>query len=136
MRSEHVSLLQPFLKILNPLLEHLLLDCLDTYPAAGHSRSRFFRSQNDLAKITVQKDLRNALKDAEAVIFAVPHALYLSLSADDIVEWAGKPLAIIDCYGILSDETIRRYFELGCEVKALGRGHVQTIKKEVLKQRI
>ncbi len=125
------------MRIHDPFVEHWYeLENQDTYPAAGHSRSRFFRNQDDLTKVTVEKDLKNVLKDAEAVIFAVPHALYLSLSADDIVEWAGKPLAIIDCYGILSDETIRRYFELGCEVKALGRGHVQTIKKEVLRQRI
>ena len=34
-------------------------------------------------------------------------------------------------FGILDDEKIRRYFELGCEVKALGRGHIQRIKEEV-----
>ena len=44
---------------------------------------------------------------------------------------AGGPVAVIDCFGILSDESIRRYFELGCEVKALGRGHVQRIKEAV-----
>ena len=46
---------------------------------------------------------------------------------------AGGPLAVIDCFGILSDEKIRRFFELGCEVKALGRGHIQRIKEEVRK---
>ena len=44
---------------------------------------------------------------------------------------AGGPLAVIDCFAILTDERIRRYFELGCEVKALGRGHIQRIKEEV-----
>jgi len=34
----------------------------------------------------------------------------------------GRPVAVIDCFGILDDEKIRRYFELGCEVKGLGRG--------------
>ena len=38
---------------------------------------------------------------------------------------------MIDCFGILDDDKIRRYFELGCEVKALGRGHIQRIKQEV-----
>jgi UDP-N-acetyl-D-glucosamine dehydrogenase len=41
------------------------------------------------------------------------------------------PLAVIDCFGILSGDKIRRYFELGCEVKALGRARIQRIKKEV-----
>ena len=43
----------------------------------------------------------------------------------------GKPVALIDCFGILDDAKIRRYFELGCEVKGLGRGHVNRIKKSV-----
>ena len=33
--------------------------------------------------------------------------------------------------GILNDEKIKRYFELGCEVKGLGRGHVKRIKDTV-----
>jgi hypothetical protein len=40
-------------------------------------------------------------------------------------------VAVIDCFGILSDEEIRQYIALGCEVKALGRGHIQRIKKEM-----
>jgi UDP-N-acetyl-D-glucosamine dehydrogenase len=42
-------------------------------------------------------------------------------------------LAIIDCFGVPDDAKIRRYFELGCEVKALSRGHIQRIKEEVRK---
>ena len=38
---------------------------------------------------------------------------------------------MVDCFGIVSDERSRRYFELGCEVRGLGRGHVQRIKEEV-----
>jgi hypothetical protein len=43
----------------------------------------------------------------------------------------GRPVAIIDCFCLLSDQDIRRYFELGCEVKGLGRGHIKRIKDEV-----
>ena len=50
---------------------------------------------------------------------------------DDVVEWVGAPCAMIDCFGMLSDEQIRRYIELGCEVKGLGRGHIKRIKEEV-----
>ena len=79
----------------------------------------------------MQHDLAEALKDAEAVILAVPHEPYLNLDPAQVVQWAGAPLAVIDCFGILSDDDIRRYFELGCEVKALGRGHIQRIKEKV-----
>ena len=66
-----------------------------------------------------------------ASFLAVPHAPYLELDPDNIVKWAGGPMAVIDCFGILTDDKIRRYFELGCEVKALGRGHIQRIKEEI-----
>ncbi len=79
----------------------------------------------------VEKDLAKAIQGAEAVILAVPHEPYLTLDPDQIVKWAGGPIAVIDCFGILSDDAIRRYFELDCEVKALGRGHIQRIKEEV-----
>jgi len=44
---------------------------------------------------------------------------------------AGKPIAIIDCFLILSDEQIKEYIALGCEVKGLGRGHIKRLKEEV-----
>ncbi len=120
------------MRVHDPYLEHWYeLEKQDSYPAPGHSLARFFRNQDDLDKIRVQHDLTAALKGAKAIILAVPHAPYLQLDPEKIVEWAGAPLAVIDCFGILDDEKIRRYFELGCEVKALGRGHIQRIKEEV-----
>jgi nucleotide sugar dehydrogenase len=98
-----------------------------------HSWSRFFRNQDQLKETIVLKDLQKALKGVEALILAVPHKQYKDLDPSKIVKWAGGPIAIVDAFGILSDEKIRKYFELGCEVKALGRGHIQRIKKEVKK---
>jgi nucleotide sugar dehydrogenase len=120
------------IRVHDPYLEHWYeLEKQDTYPAAGYSLARFFRNQNELVNIRVQHDLASALEGAQAIILAVGHEPYLQLDPDKIVEWAGAPLAVIDCFGILDDEKIRRYFELGCEVKALGRGHIQRIKEEV-----
>jgi UDP-N-acetyl-D-glucosamine dehydrogenase len=120
------------MRVHDPYVEHWHeLQQQDTYPARGQSWSRFFRNQEQLKEIRVQNDLPKALKGAEAVILAVPHEPYLNLEPERIVEWTGAPLAVIDCYGILEDEKIRRYFELGCEVKALGRGHIQRIKESV-----
>lgn len=119
----------------DPYLEHWYeLEKQDEYPAPGHSWARFFRNQEHLKEITVQSDLSAALKGAEAMILAVPHEPYLDLNPDTIVKWAGNPLAVIDCFGILNDDQIKRYFELGCEVKALGRGHIQRIKESVRSQ--
>ena len=99
--------------------------------SAEFSWKRFFRNQDGLADIVVEKDLETSLGGVDALILAVPHEQYMKLKPDQIVKWAGNPIAVVDCFGILSDEQIRRYFELGCEVKALGRGHIQRIKKEV-----
>jgi len=96
-----------------------------------HSWARFFRNQDQLKDTIVEKDLAKSLKGAEAIILAVPHKQYKDLKPADIVKWAGGPIAIVDAFGILSDARIKEYFELGCEVKALGRGHIQRIKKEV-----
>ena len=123
------------MRVHDPYVEHWYeLEKQDVYPAPGHSWARFFRNQDGLADIRVEMDLARAIKGAEAVILAVPHSPYLSLSPEQVVKMAGGPLAVIDCFGILSDEFIRRYFELGCEVKALGRGHIQRIKEEVRKK--
>ncbi len=103
----------------------------DTYPAPGHSRSRFFRNQARLKDLVVHKDLAKTLRGADAVVLAVRHQAYRHLDPDGMVKMAGKPPAVIDCFGILDDKAIRRYFELGCEVKGLGRGHVKRIKDEV-----
>ena len=107
------------------------LEKQDTYPAPDHSMERFFRNQEKLNEIQVQDDLKPTLKFADAVILAVRHQEYLSLKPDDVVQMIGRPAAIIDCFGLLDDKKIRRYFELGCEVKGLGRGHVKRIKDDV-----
>jgi len=107
------------------------LEKQDTYPAPGQSWSRFFRNQEGLADSRIDQDLPTALKGADAVIFAVRHEPYLALDPDEVVRMTGRPAAVIDCFGILDDDKIRRYFELGCEVKGLGRGHVQRIKDSV-----
>jgi UDP-N-acetyl-D-glucosamine dehydrogenase len=122
------------MRVHDPYVEHWYeLENQDTYPAPGHSLSRFFHSQDDLVNIQVQHDLATAIKGVQAVILTVPHQPYLQLDPQKIVEWAGAPVAVIDCYGILDDQRIRRYFELGCEVKGLGRGHIQRIKEDVRK---
>jgi nucleotide sugar dehydrogenase len=107
----------------------------DEYPSPTHSLKRFFRNQEKLRNLRVEQDLKKALRGIDAVILAVRHRHYLQLDPDEVVEVAGGPVAVIDCFGILDDARIKRYFELGCEVKGLGRGHVKRIKDEVREER-
>ena len=119
-------------RVHDPYVEHWWeFEAQDDYPAPGHSLARFFRNQDHLKDLRVQTDLAAALKGVEAVVLAVPHEPYLALQPEKVVAMTGGPVAIVDCFGLLDDDKIRRYFELGCEVKGLGRGHIQRIKKEV-----
>ena len=118
----------------DPYVKHWWeLERQDVYPAPGHSWARFFRNQEGLQDTCIQSNLSETLRSADAIVLAVRHNQYLKLNPDQVVEKIGRPAAIIDCFGILSDEIIRRYFELGCEVKGLGRGHVKRIKDQVTK---
>jgi nucleotide sugar dehydrogenase len=112
------------------------LEKQENYPAAGSSWSRFFRNQEHLNEFRMSPDLEEALKGSDAVVLAVRHQPYLQLDPDRVVEMAGNPLAVIDCFGMLDDQKIQRYFELGCEVKGLGRGHINRIKEKVRKRKM
>ncbi len=119
----------------DPYVQHWWeLEKQDTYPAVGASWSRFFRNQEDLSKFKMSADLEEALKNSDAVVLAVRHKAYLELDPDEVVRMVGSPLAVVDCFGILDDARIERYFELGCEVKGLGRGHINRIKDKVRKR--
>jgi UDP-N-acetyl-D-glucosamine dehydrogenase len=119
----------------DPYVQHWWeLEKQDTYPAVGASWSRFFRNQEELSKFRMMADLEEALKDSDAVVLAVRHKAYLQLDPGEVVRMAGSPLAVVDCFGILDDARIERYFELGCEVKGLGRGHINRIKDKVRKR--
>lgn len=113
----------------------LELEKQDTYPAQGHSWARFFRNQDKLKEIRIKKDIKEVINGADAIVLAVKHAPYLKLEPDKVVKMTGGPVAIIDCFGILDDDKIRRYLELGCEVKGLGRGHIKRIKDSIQKKR-
>lgn len=121
------------LKVHDPFVEHWWeFESQDNYPASGLSWARFFRGQERLTDLRIEENLEDALHDSDVVIFAIPHKPYLKIDPDWLVEKIGQPAAIIDCFGILTDDKIRHYFELGCEVKGLGRGHINRIKKSVL----
>ena len=122
------------IKVHDPYVEHWWeFENQDTYPAIGESRSRFFRNQEHLRELRMCPTIAEALKESDAVVLAVRHKEYLKIKPDDIVKMAGGPLAVVDCFGILDDRNIERLFQLGCEVKGLGRGHIQRIKEKVRK---
>src|SRR5512139_104879 len=81
------------MKVHDPYVDHWYeLETQDTYPAPGHSWSRFFHNQEGLVNAVVEKDLAAALQGMEALILAVRHSPYLDLDPDQVVDWAGNPL--------------------------------------------
>jgi len=78
--------------------------------------------------------VENSTNGTDAIILSVRHKHYLSLDPAEVVKSAGGPIAVIDCFGILDDEKIGRYFGLGCEVKGLGKRHAKRIKDQVRAQ--
>jgi nucleotide sugar dehydrogenase len=124
------------MRVHDPYVEHWWeFEAQDTYPHPEYSWARFFHRQGKLKELRVEKDMWKAMKGVEAIILAVRHADYLDLDPGKVVKAVGKPCAIIDCFSILDDEKIECYFKMGCEVKGMGRGHIQRIKEKVRKKK-
>jgi UDP-N-acetyl-D-glucosamine dehydrogenase len=124
------------LRVHDPYVTQWLeIECQDTYPGDGLSKSRFFSRQVNLEKLRIQSDMWAAMSGVHAIVLAVRHSQYLNLDPDEVFRAAGRVFAIIDCFLILDDKKIRRYLELGCEVKGMGRGHIKRIKESIRKGR-
>ena len=116
-------------KVHDPYVEHWWeFEAQDTYPHPAYSVSRFFHRQGPLKNLRLEKDMWAAMKGADAIVLAVRHEAYLDLDPDQVFKSVGRPFAMIDCFCVLDDQQIRRYLELGCEVKGMGRGHIKRIK--------
>ena len=119
-------------KVHDPYVDHWWeFETQDTYPHPGYSMARFFHRQEALKDLRIEKDLWKALGGVDAVVLAVRHEPYLALDPDRVFRAVGHPFAVVDCFCILTDDKIRRYLELGCEVKGMGRGHIKRIKESI-----
>jgi nucleotide sugar dehydrogenase len=122
-------------RVHDPYLDHWWeFEAQETYPRPGYSWSRFFHRQDSLKHLRIEKDLWAAMEGADAIVLAVRHEPYLALDPDQVFKRVGRRFAIIDCFCVLDDDKIRRYLELGCEVKGMGRGHIKRIKDSLDKR--
>jgi nucleotide sugar dehydrogenase len=125
------------IKVHDPYVDHWWeLEKQDEYPHPNYSWKRFFDRQDKLSELRIEKDMWASMNKVDAIILAVRHKPYLDLDPEEVVKSVGKPCAIIDCFTILDDDQIMKYFELGCEVKGMGRGHIERIKKAVMKRKM
>ena len=116
-------------RVHDPYLDHWWeFEAQETFPHPGYSAARFFHRQEPLKDLRIEKDLWAAMRGVDALVLAVRHTPYLTLDPDQVFQSVGQPFALVDCFCILDDDRIRRYLELGCEVKGMGRGHIKRIK--------
>jgi UDP-N-acetyl-D-glucosamine dehydrogenase len=122
-KGAHVSVHDPYVPVWNEMRyqDH----------DYDHSLARHFRRQQELSMLEVQQDLPSSLAAVDAVVMVVKHAAYMSLDPDWVVQQTGGPVAIIDCFGILDDDRIVRYLELGCAVRGVARGHIKRLAKRI-----
>jgi UDP-N-acetyl-D-mannosaminuronate dehydrogenase len=119
-------------KVHDPYLDHWWeFEAQDSYPRPDYSWARFFHRQESLKNLRIEKDMWAAMKGIDALVLAVRHDPYLKLDPDKMVKSAGQPFAVVDCFCVLDDKQIRRYLELGCDVKGMGRGHIKRIKDSI-----
>ncbi len=122
-------------RVHDPYVDHWWeMEKQDGYPT-HNSWARFFRNQEGLKNLQVTKEIPETLQGGGCRGPGRASSAYMDLAPEQVVEWIGKPAAMVDCFGILNDDQIRKYFELGCEVKGSGRGHINRIKREVLKRK-
>jgi len=106
-----------------------------SYPVNWMHRARFFRNQKALRELEVEPDVEVAVRDIDALVLAVPHRDYFTgkLEPGATVRRAQRPIAVVDCFGILDDTDIESFMELGCEVRCMGRGHVERLRRSINK---
>jgi nucleotide sugar dehydrogenase len=121
------------LRVHDPYLE-VWPELVEAEEAPGNAR--FFTRQEGLRSLRIERDLWAAMKGIKALVLAVRHKEYLELDPEAVFRAVGGRFAVVDCFCILDDRRIERYFELGCEVKGMGRGHIQRIKEKVRARRM
>jgi len=84
----------------DPYVKHWWeLEKQESYPAPGHSWSRFFRNQEKLKDSRVENDLSATLKGVDAVVLAVRHEAYMTLDPAEVIQMTGRPVAVNEAPG-------------------------------------
>ena len=92
--------------------------------AVVRTHDPYVETWDELEEVLVEKDLSRTLKDADVVIFAVGHKLYLDIEPQDLVNLSKKRPLVIDCSNFLDDAKVNKYKGLGCKVRGVGKGHI------------
>ncbi|MCB0165113.1 MAG: nucleotide sugar dehydrogenase [Anaerolineae bacterium] len=73
--------------------------------------------------IEVEQDLEACLRQADGLVFAIPHLAYRELSTQTLLDHTPVPPIIVDAQNIISDEKASALHEAGCRILGVGKGH-------------
>jgi nucleotide sugar dehydrogenase len=73
--------------------------------------------------IAVSQDFSQAAKDADGVVFAVPHDEYVQISPHELVDALPPKSFVVDAQDVLTDEKARSLHAAGCRILGVGKGH-------------
>ena len=73
--------------------------------------------------VPIITNLRTALAEAEAVVFAVPHREYQKLTARWLLTAAPQLRMVVDAQNIMTDTCAAALHQAGCRVSGVGKGH-------------
>jgi len=71
----------------------------------------------------ILEDLPQAVRKADAVVFATPHAAYRNLDAGRLVEWTRPGTVIVDAMNVFTDEQAQALHTGGRRIFGIGKGH-------------
>ncbi len=71
----------------------------------------------------IHPDLPEVLGQADAAVFATPHAAYRRLAADDLAAWTRPGTLLVDAMNVLDDATAEALRAAGRRVFGVGKGH-------------
>lgn len=86
---------------------------------------------HELGDMQVPKDIKKAISETEILVFAVGHKEYLELEPATVLQNAQNLSLIVDCSNFLTDRKIKEYLKAGCEVRGVGKGHIQYLKSKI-----
>jgi UDP-N-acetyl-D-mannosaminuronate dehydrogenase len=106
-----------------------LIKNLKEYWAEVKVHDPYVKSWPEMEDIDIEEKIEDAVAEAEVVVFAVGHDEYKQLEPKELIEKCSCTPLIIDCSNFISDAKIIEYLNLGCQVKGVGKGHIDNLTK-------
>jgi UDP-N-acetyl-D-mannosaminuronate dehydrogenase len=77
----------------------------------------------EMPDVPLTASFADALRGVDIVVFAAAHRAYTALSADALLHYTGRPVAIVDAQNAIVDATAEALRARGCRISGVGKGH-------------